>query len=121
MILSKDLLEFKFSQKPKAEIQNQIKSGLKSQGIETEFLEKLLNEVVEWSISGEKIDRETVLKQLGIANRFIDRISHYFEVDDKYYVPNEDLLQKLENAITELLIQFIITAMYLMTKTVLAN
>jgi len=96
-------LEFKFSQKPTDQIQNAIKSRLRKLGIETSLFEKILDGVVNWSITGEQINKETLLRQLGITNRFQDKLSHHFKVvDDKYYVPNSDLLLKLKTATSEL-------------------
>lgn len=96
-------LEFKFSQEPTDQIQNAIKFKLNGLGIEENLFEKLLDSVVKWSISGEMITKELVLKQLGINTRFEDKLSHYFKiVDDKNYVPNIALLDKLKIAINEL-------------------
>ncbi|MCU7496331.1 MAG: NACHT domain-containing protein, partial [Ignavibacteria bacterium] len=53
--------------------------------------------------TGEIITKTSVLKQLGISDRFEDKLSHFFKtVDNKYYVPNGDLLKKLKTAISEL-------------------
>jgi len=96
-------LDFKFSQKPTEQIQSAIKFKLNRLGIEENLFEKLLDGVVNWSITGEFITKEKVLKQLGITDRFEDKLSHYFKVvDEKYYVPNIELLNKLNTALNEL-------------------
>ena len=96
-------LEFKFSQEPTPQIQNAIKIRLDRIGIETPLLEKLLDGVVNWSITGEQITKDTVLKQLGITDRFEDKLSHYFKtINEKYYVPNVDLNNKLSTSLSEL-------------------
>ena len=96
-------LEFKFSQEPTEHIQNALKFKLETLGIETKLFEKLLNAAVKWSISGESITKDLVLKELGITDRFEDKLSHYFKVvDDEYYVPNQNFFDQLEKGLSEL-------------------
>lgn len=96
-------LKFSFSQEPIDQIQSAIKFKFGRLGIEENLFEKLLDGVVNWSISGEQITKSLVLRQLGIADRFEDKLSHHFKVvDEKFYIPNNDLLFKLKAALTEL-------------------
>lgn len=96
-------LEFKFKQEPTDQIQNVIRIKLETLGIEPALLEKLLNAAVKWSISGEAITKDLLLRELGILNRFEDKLSHFFKiVDDEYYVANQSLFDQLEKALTEL-------------------
>ncbi len=96
-------LEFKFSQEPIDQIQNAIKFRLSRLGIEENLFEKLLDGVVNWSITGKQITKELVLRQLGITDRFEDKLSHNFKVvDEKFYIPNINLLTKLRTALSEL-------------------
>lgn len=96
-------LEFSFSQEPIDQIQNAIKFKFGRLGIEENLFEKLLDGVVNWSITGEQITKSLVLRQLGISDRFEDKLSHHFKVvDEKFYIPNNDLLTKLKTALTEL-------------------
>ena len=96
-------LEFKFSQAPIEQVQNVLKSKLEMIGIETSLFERLLNSSVKWSISGESITKDLVLKELGILDRFEDKLSHYFKViDDEYYVPNQPFFEQLERGLSEL-------------------
>jgi len=96
-------LEFKFGQEPTEQIQNALKFKLETLGIETNLFEKLLNAAVKWSISGESITKDLVLKELGITDRFEDKLSHYFKVvDDEYYVPNQDFFDQLKKGLSEL-------------------
>jgi len=96
-------LEFNFSQEPIDQIQSAIKFKFGRLGIEETLFEKLLDGVVNWSITGEQITKSLVLKQLGITDRFEDKLSHHFKVvDEKFYIPNNDLLTKLKTALTEL-------------------
>jgi hypothetical protein len=96
-------LEFKFSQDPTEQIQQALKFKLETLGIETSLLEKLVNGVVKWSISGESITKDVVLKELGVTDRFEDKLSHYFKViDEEHYVPNHFFFDQLEKGLTEL-------------------
>lgn len=96
-------LEFKFKQEPTDQIQNMIRVKLETLGIESALLEKLLNAAVKWSISGQAITKEVLLSELGILNRFEDKLSHYFKiVEDNYYVANQSLFDQLETALTDL-------------------
>lgn len=96
-------LEFKFSQEPIEQVQNVLKSKLEMIGIETSLFERLLNSTVKWSISGEGITKDLVLKELGILDRFEDKLSHYFKIiDDEYYVPNQPFFEQLEKGLSEL-------------------
>ncbi len=96
-------LEFKFRQEPTEQIQQALKFKLETLGIETSLLEKLLNSVVKWSISGESITKDLVLNELGITDRFEDKLSHYFKVvDEEHYVPNQYFFEQLEKGLTEL-------------------
>ena len=96
-------LEFKFSQEPIEQVQNVLKSKLEMIGLETSLFERLLNATVKWSISGEGITKDLVLKELGILDRFEDKLSHYFKIiDDEYYVPNQPFFEQLERGLSEL-------------------
>jgi len=96
-------LEFKFSQESIDQVQNALKSKLEILGIETGLFERLLNSTVKWSISGESITKDLVLKELGILDRFEDKLSHYFKVvDDEYYVPNQLFFEQLKRGLSEL-------------------
>ncbi|MFK5880402.1 MAG: hypothetical protein QM478_13010 [Flavobacteriaceae bacterium] len=63
----------------------------------------LLTSVVDWSISGETITKEKLLNTLGLADRFEDKLSHYFKtVDEQHYVANENLLNDIQDSVTNL-------------------
>lgn len=96
-------LKFKFSQDSNEQIQNATKSKMEMIGIEADLFEVLMDNVVKWSISGKPITKDDVLKQLGLSDRFEDKISHYFRtVDSKHYVSNCVFLNKLNKSLEEL-------------------
>lgn len=96
-------LEFMFSQEATIQIQSVIKFKLDKLGIEENLFEKLLDGVVKWSITGELITKNKVIIELGISDRFEDKLSQYFKVvDEKYYIPNKDFHDKLNMALNEL-------------------
>jgi hypothetical protein len=95
-------LIFSFSNEQTEQIQNSIKSKLDRLGIEERRFEKLLDCVVKWSSTGESITKDTVLRELGISDRFEDKLSHFFKVSEKHYVPNNNFIEQLNRAINTL-------------------
>jgi hypothetical protein len=96
-------LFFQLKQEPLYRVKDAIEVKFNLLGIEKKLIDKLLTSVVEWSISGEKITKEKVLKQLDLFQRFEDKLSHFFKiVDEKYYVGNEQLLKSIKSSIDEL-------------------
>lgn len=96
-------LKFNFNSDSNENIQIAIKAKLTHLGIEANLLATLINQVIKWSISGEKITKEVLLKSLGLDHRLEDKLSQFFKVvDDAYYVPNSDLYSKLDTALNEL-------------------
>jgi len=96
-------LNFQFDQDPLLKLKNEIKLKLERLGLDESLYEKLMDAVVNWSISGEEITKHKLLKQLGVLGRFEDKLSHYFKtVEDKYYIPNGELTKKLSTALNEL-------------------
>ncbi|MDR5591167.1 NACHT domain-containing protein [Christiangramia sp. SM2212] len=96
-------LDFQLKQDSIHIIKDAIGSKFSLLGIEKNLVDKLLTSVVEWSISAEKITKEKVLKQLGLSDRFEDKLSHYFRVvDDDYYVANDRLLKAIQKSVDAL-------------------
>lgn len=96
-------LEFKFNQPSIEEIQQATKLRLERLGIDEGVLPSLLDGVVKWSITGEAVTKGLVLKQIGITDRFEDKLPHFFStVDERFYVANRDLATRLEQALDEL-------------------
>ncbi|WP_417237359.1 hypothetical protein [Bizionia paragorgiae] len=96
-------LNFQLKQDPIHIIKDAIGTKFSLLGIEKTLVDKLLTSVVEWSVSGEKVTKSKVLKQLGLSDRFEDKLSHYFKVvDDDYYVANDRLLKSIQKSVDEL-------------------
>lgn len=95
-------LVLSFNQEQTEQIQSVIKSRLDKLGIEERLFERLLDCIVKWSITGESITKEVVLKELGISDRFEDKLSHFFKVAEKHYVSNNSFFEHLSKAINEL-------------------
>lgn len=96
-------LDFQLKQDAIHIIKDAIGTKFSLLGIEKNLVDKLLTSVVEWSISAEKITKRKVLKQLGLSDRFEDKLSHYFKVvDDVYYVSNDRLLRSIQKSVDEL-------------------
>jgi len=96
-------LDFQLKQDAIYTIKDVIGTKFSLLGIEKNLVDKLLTSVVEWSVSAEKITKSKVLKQLGLSDRFEDKLSHYFKVvDDDYYVANDRLLKSIQKSVDEL-------------------
>ena len=81
----------------------QLLAKLDSLGIERTLYDSLLNAVVEWSIPPRRsISASDVLKRLGLADRFVDRVAHDFKVEEQHYVENTKLFEQLDQSIAEL-------------------
>lgn len=79
-----------------------VKARLKQLGIEQQQFGTLLNECVKWSISGGPVTAKDVLKALGLEDRFTERLSHRFPVDEKLWVETPGLFSALDNALQKL-------------------
>lgn len=79
-----------------------VKARLKQLGIEQQQFGTLLNECVKWSISGGPVTAEDVLKALGLEDRFVERLSHRFPVDEKLWVETPELFAALDSALQNL-------------------
>ncbi|MBD0777309.1 NACHT domain-containing protein [Maribacter sp. ANRC-HE7] len=96
-------LDFQLKQDSIHIIKDAIGSKFSLLGIEKNLVDRLLTSVVEWSISAKKITKEKVLRQLGLSERFEDKLSHYFKVvDDIYYVANDRLLKSIQKSVDDL-------------------
>ena len=96
-------LDFQLKQDAIHIIKDAIGTKFSLLGIEKNLVDKLLTSVVEWSVSAEKITKWKVLKQLGLSDRFEDKLSHYFKVvNDDYYVANDRLLKSIQKSVDEL-------------------
>jgi hypothetical protein len=95
-------VRFMLRQGDKEEQQRNIAHKMATLGIEENLYETLLVAAVEWSISGTTIRAGDVLKRLGLAGRFLDRITHDFKVEQEYFVGNPGLFAQLDDAIESL-------------------
>lgn len=96
-------LRFQFSQPSIDNQREYLKARLDALGIERSLYDTLINAVVEWSLPPrQEINASIILDRLGLSERFIDRLVHDFKVNDRYYVENTGLFQKLDDAITRL-------------------
>lgn len=95
-------LTFKLDQPSRDAMQREVRVTLQELGIGEESYNALLVGVVEWSISAVQVSRETVLRTLGIADRFLDPLEHIYPVDERLFVEDESLFCALDHAINTL-------------------
>jgi len=81
-------------------IKQQLQNKADKLGFEDTQITKLLDLVVQWSISGVTITRDKLLLDLGIKDRFVDRLSQIFKVDDGSYVENTELFKQLDTLLS---------------------
>lgn len=80
-------------------IEDQLDHKLRNLGMDTAMAGRLLKLVVQWSISGEQINKSTLEKALGLNSRFEDRIPNTFKVNDALYIENAELFSQLDKAL----------------------
>lgn len=95
-------LEFRLGQPPLEYVQDQVRTQLVELGIGREAYDSLLTGIVEWSISGENVARQTVERRLGINDRFVDGVAQVFPVEKAQYVENAKLFADLDESIDRL-------------------
>ncbi|MGY0561727.1 hypothetical protein ACW7G2_13540 [Luteimonas sp. A277] len=79
-----------------------VKARLKQLGIEQQQFGTLLSECVKWSISGGPVTAKDMQKALGLEDRFAERLSHRFPVDEKLWVEMPELFSALDNTLQKL-------------------
>ena len=79
-----------------------IRARLAQLGIEQRYYATLLHEIVKWSIDRTLITSDDVRRVLGIHDRFVDRLSHHFPLDQEIRVPTPRLFAELDSSIEAL-------------------
>lgn len=92
-------MRFELDAPEKEYIELQIENKYNQLGLEFSEKGTLLEAVINWSISGEEINKKILLQKLGINDRFADRLSHIFKIDESTYLSNDLLFEKLDQAI----------------------
>ncbi|MGN6713907.1 hypothetical protein, partial [Anaerocolumna jejuensis] len=92
-------LRFALGSPSREEIRLQIENKANRLGLDSSQVNKLLDLTVQWSITGETIGKEKLIAALGINDRFVDRISHTFKVDETSYVENSSLFDQLDKCL----------------------
>jgi hypothetical protein len=95
-------LRFELDQPDKETQKEKLQFRLDALGIDRGSYETLITAAVEWSISGRSVRAGDVLERLGLTDRFLDRITHDFKVEQEYFVDNPDLFAELDTAIASL-------------------
>jgi hypothetical protein len=80
-------------------IEYQLNNKLANLGLDISLAADLLKLVVKWSISGEKIDKDLLIKELGIHTRFEDKIPNTFKINEALYVENRQLFEAIDSSL----------------------
>lgn len=95
-------LRFQLGMPDRDTMADRVRSRLVQLGIDQRYYAELLDEVVRWSIGTVKVDADDIRTALGVHDHFVDRVSHYFPIDRRVFVPTQDLFEQLDSSIREL-------------------
>ena len=95
-------VRFRLSQPDIETMAERVRARLANLGIEQHHYATLLNEIVNWSITSARITPEDVRRVLGVHDRFVDRVSHHFPLDQKVWVPTPRVFAELDSSIEAL-------------------
>jgi hypothetical protein len=95
-------LRFRLNQPDRDTMIERVRARLVQLGIDQSSYGTLLDEVVKWSITRAELKPDHVLHVLGVYDHFVDRVSHYFPVDRKFWVHTPDLFERLDSSIGSL-------------------
>ena len=95
-------LRFRLNEPDRDTMIERVRARLVQLGIEQRHYATLLDEVIRWSITSAEVKPDDVRRVLGVHDRFVDRISHYFPVDRRVWVPTSDLFDQLDLSIGSL-------------------
>lgn len=101
-------LRFRLGQDDRDAVSARVKGRLNQLGIEQQQFGTLLDECVRWSIGSARVTATDLLDALGLADRFAERLSHRFPVDDALWVPTPKLFEALDDALHKLSSGFIV-------------
>ena len=106
-------LRFEFNQPDLETQQQKVYNKLERLGIDKSKYSRLIDQIVNWSISHENNTREAITadklrRELGIADRFIDSVNHEFYVNEDYYIENSSVFDCLDEAVNQLSSGFIL-------------
>lgn len=95
-------LRFRLGMPDRETMADRIRTQLVRLGIEQRYYGVLLDEIVKWSIVSALVKPDDVRTALGIQDRFVDRVSHYFPLDRTVWVQTPDLFHQLDSSIGSL-------------------
>lgn len=95
-------LRFQLGMPDRDSMADRVRSRLVQLGIEQRYYAELLDEVVRWSIGTVTVDADDIRTALGVHDHFVDRVSHYFPVDRRVFVPTPGLFEQLDSSIRDL-------------------
>ena len=95
-------VRFKLNQPDIETMTERVCARLAQLGIEQRDYATLLNEIVNWSITNAQITPDDVRRVLGVHDRFVDRVSHHFPLDQKVWVATPRVFAELDSSIEAL-------------------
>ena len=95
-------VRFRLNQPDIETMVERVHARLAQLGIEQRDYATLLDEIVNWSITSARITPDHVRRVLGVHDRFVDRVSHHFPLDQKVWVPTPRVFAELDSSIEAL-------------------
>ena len=95
-------VQFKLDQPDIETMAERVRMRLVQLGIERSYYATLLDEIVNWSITKARVTPDDVRRVLGVRDRFVDRVSHHFPLDQEIWVPTPQVFADLNSSIEAL-------------------
>ena len=95
-------VQFKLDQPDIETMAERVRMRLVQLGIERSYYATLLDEIVNWSITKARVTPDDVRRVLGVRDRFVDRVSHHFPLDQEIWVSTPQVFAELDSSIEAL-------------------
>ncbi|MGR3969681.1 dsDNA nuclease domain-containing protein [Shewanella sp. 1180_01] len=101
-------LRFKLGEDDIDTVTERVKAKIHRLGIEQQQFGNLLDCCVRWSINSKQVTASLVLRELGLEDRFAEKLNHRFPVDNGLWVPTPDLFAALDESLGTLSSGFVV-------------
>ena len=95
-------VQFKLDQPDIETMAERVRMRLVQLGIDRSYYATLLDEIVNWSITKARVTPDDVRRVLGVRDRFVDRVSHHFPLDQEIWVSTPQVFAELDSSIEAL-------------------
>jgi len=96
------VLRFELGYPGLEELKRNIPVRLQQLGIDDQLFDRVVNTALEWSIAQRRVQRDDVLRKLGLHMHFVETLVQSFPVNSELWVPRPELLKALDDSINVL-------------------